>query len=72
MSAAKPTSSPSSIAAKAIGTALKQTQIAWAASHGYRELITFTQQGNEAMRRVNEKLGYVEQPAWLTMRRNVP
>jgi GNAT superfamily N-acetyltransferase len=54
-----------------IGTALKQMQIAWAAAHGYRELITFTQQGNDAMRRVNEKLGYDEQPAWLTMRRDL-
>ena len=56
---------------RGIGTALKQTQIAWAAEHGYRELITFTQEGNDAMRRVNEKLGYVEQPAWLMMRRDL-
>jgi mycothiol synthase len=56
---------------RGIGTALKRTQIAWAARNGYRELITFTQEGNEAMRAVNEKLGYVEQPAWLTMRRDV-
>jgi GNAT superfamily N-acetyltransferase len=44
---------------RGIGTALKRTQIAWAAANGYRELITFTQQGNDAMRAVNEKLGYV-------------
>ena len=56
---------------RGIGTALKQSQIAWAAAHGYRELITFTQEGNEAMRRVNARLGYVEQPAWLTMRRDL-
>jgi mycothiol synthase len=56
---------------RGIGTALKQTQIAWAAERGYRELITFTQEGNDAMRRVNEKLGYVEQPAWLMMRRDL-
>jgi mycothiol synthase len=56
---------------RGIGTALKQAQIAWAAAHGYRELITFTQDGNEAMRSVNAKLGYVEQPAWLTMRRDL-
>src|SRR3954447_7754594 len=54
---------------RGIGTALKQAQIAWAAAHGYRELVTFTQEGNEAMRRVNAKLGYVEQPAWVTVRR---
>ena len=56
---------------RGIGTALKQTQIAWAAANGYRQLITFTQEGNEAMRRVNEKLGYVQQPAWLMMRRDL-
>lgn len=56
---------------RGIGTALKLTQIAWAAANGYRELITFTQEGNEAMRAVNEKLGYVEQLAWLSMRRRV-
>jgi mycothiol synthase len=56
---------------RGIGTALKRTQIAWAAANGYSELITWTQDGNEAMRAVNEKLGYVEQPAWLTMRRDV-
>jgi RimJ/RimL family protein N-acetyltransferase len=46
-------------------------EIAWAARNGYRQLITWTQEGNEAMRHVNEKLGYREQPAWLTMRRDV-
>jgi GNAT superfamily N-acetyltransferase len=56
---------------RGIGTALKRMQIAWAARNGYRQLITWTQEGNEAMRRVNEKLGYREQPAWLTMRRDV-
>ncbi len=56
---------------RGIGTALKKAQIAWAAANGYRELITFTQDGNDAMRRVNQKLGYVQQPAWLTMRRNL-
>ena len=56
---------------RGIGTALKQTQLAWAAANGYRELITFTQDGNEAMQAVNRKLGYVDQPAWLSMRRDV-
>jgi mycothiol synthase len=56
---------------RGIGTALKRTQIAWAARNGYRQLVTWTQEGNEAMRRVNQKLGYREQPAWLTMHRAV-
>jgi GNAT superfamily N-acetyltransferase len=45
---------------RGIATALKQAQIAWAAAHGYRELVTSTHQGNAPMRAVNLKLGYVE------------
>lgn len=54
---------------RGIATALKQTQIAWAAANGYRELITFTQDRNEGMQAINFALGYEEQPAWITMRR---
>jgi mycothiol synthase len=43
-----------------IATRLKNAQIAWAAAHGYRELITWTDTENVATRRVNTKLGYVE------------
>lgn len=56
---------------RGIGTALKRTQIAWAAANGYRELITFTQDRNDTMQAVNRKLGYIGQPAWLTMRREL-
>jgi mycothiol synthase len=41
-----------------IATALKQALIAWAAASGYREIVTWTQQGNAAMQAVNEKVGY--------------
>jgi mycothiol synthase len=54
---------------RGIATALKQTQIAWAAANGYRELITFTQDGNEGMQAINLALGYEEQPAWIVVRR---
>jgi mycothiol synthase len=54
---------------RGIATALKQTEIAWAAANGYRELITFTQDGNEGMQAINVALGYVPQPAWISMRR---
>jgi RimJ/RimL family protein N-acetyltransferase len=50
---------------------LKRTQLAWAAEHGYRRLVTYTQEGNEAMRAINKKLGYREQPAWILVRRGV-
>jgi GNAT superfamily N-acetyltransferase len=54
---------------RGIATALKQTQIAWAAANGYRELITFTQDRNEGMQAINLALGFVPQPAWISMRR---
>lgn len=47
---------------RGIATALKRSQIAWAAEHGYRELVTDTEEANVAMRAVNRKLGYVERP----------
>ena len=56
---------------RGIATALKRAQLAWAAGHGYRELVTYTQEGNEPMRAINEKLGYRLQPAWILVRRAV-
>jgi GNAT superfamily N-acetyltransferase len=56
---------------RGIATALKRTQLAWAAEHGYRELVTYTQEGNKRMRSINEKLGYRERPAWILVRRGV-
>ncbi|HEY7732182.1 MAG TPA: GNAT family N-acetyltransferase, partial [Gaiellaceae bacterium] len=52
---------------RGIATALKQAQIAWAARHGYRELMTFTQDRNDAMQAVNAKLGYDPRPAWIRL-----
>lgn len=52
---------------RGIATHLKRRQLAWAAAAGIPELVTFTQRGNEAMQRVNERLGYVAQPAWLKL-----
>ncbi len=50
---------------RGIATALKRTQIAWAAANGYRELLTFTQEGNEGMQAINLALGYEPQPPWI-------
>jgi mycothiol synthase len=41
-----------------IARALKQQSIAWASANGLRELYTWTQDGNEAMRGLNASLGY--------------
>ena len=54
---------------RGIATALKRTQVAWAAANGYRELITFTQEGNEGMQAINLALGYKPQPPWIRVRR---
>ena len=54
---------------RGIATALKRTEIAWAAANGYRELITFTQDRNEGMQAINLALGFVAQPPWISMRR---
>jgi RimJ/RimL family protein N-acetyltransferase len=46
--------------------------IAWAAENGVRELHTWTQTGNEAMRAVNEKLGYVTRSVGIRVRGRLP
>ncbi|SFF13998.1 L-amino acid N-acyltransferase YncA [Actinoplanes philippinensis] len=43
---------------RGIAGALKRTALTWAARHGIREVYTWTQQGNDDMRAVNERLGY--------------
>jgi mycothiol synthase len=56
---------------RGIATALKRAQLAWASGHGYGELVTYTQEENEAMRAINQKLGYRARPAWILVRRGV-
>jgi RimJ/RimL family protein N-acetyltransferase len=48
---------------RGIATALKEATIHWASTNGYRELSTWTQDGNAAMQAVNLKLGYRPRPA---------
>lgn len=54
-----------------IATALKQALIHWAAANGYRELTTWTQDGNAAMQAVNLKLGYRPRPAVINVWRSL-
>jgi mycothiol synthase len=56
---------------RGIATALKQALVHWAAGHGYRELSTWTQEGNAAMQAVNVKLGYRPRPAVINVRRRL-
>ena len=43
---------------RGIAQALKQACVHWAAGAGYRELVTWTQKGNDAMQAVNLKAGF--------------
>jgi mycothiol synthase len=56
---------------RGIATALKQALIQWAAATGYRELTTWTQDGNAAMQAVNLKLGYRPRPAVINVWRSL-
>jgi mycothiol synthase len=56
---------------RGIATALKQAQLRWASEHGYRELATWTQDGNAAMQAVNLKLGYRLRPAVINVRKRL-
>lgn len=52
-----------------LAEAMKLRQLAWAAREEITEVVTWTQAGNEAMRRVNERLGYVTRTVSRTLER---
>jgi mycothiol synthase len=53
---------------RGIAEALKREQIRWAAAQGYARLLTYTQEGNDAMRGLNLKLGYRERLASIAVK----
>jgi len=57
---------------RGVARALKETTTAWASRHGIREIYTWTQTGNENMRAVNERLGYVTRDISISVRRELP
>jgi mycothiol synthase len=57
---------------RGVAAALKERQIAWAAANGIRELITWTQTGNENMQAVNTRLGYVTTEVDISFTRSLP
>jgi mycothiol synthase len=57
---------------RGLATALKQAEIAWAAENGIDEIVTWTQRGNEAMRALNERLGYVYRAVVVSVRAPLP
>ena len=49
---------------RGVASALKRAEIAAAKRAGFRRLLTESEERNEPMRRLNEKLGYVPAPDW--------
>jgi mycothiol synthase len=52
---------------RGIATALKKTQITAAKRAGFRRLVTSSEDRNEPMRALNEKLGYRPEPSLSTI-----
>jgi mycothiol synthase len=57
---------------RGVAAALKEREIAWAATNGIRELVTWTQTGNENMQAVNARLGYVTTEVDIAFTRELP
>jgi mycothiol synthase len=57
---------------RGLARALKESVIASASANGIREIYTWTQEGNENMRAVNERLGYVTRNRDISLRRPLP
>jgi mycothiol synthase len=57
---------------RGVAATLKRTTLAWAAENGVREIYTWTQRGNDAMRALNEKLGYATRAVSISLRAPLP
>jgi GNAT superfamily N-acetyltransferase len=57
---------------RGVAAALKRTTLAWAAANGIDEVYTWTQRGNDDMRRLNEHLGYVTRTESISVRAPLP
>ena len=57
---------------RGVAGALKRAQIAWAKAEGLDRLETENHEDNAAMRRLNDRLGYVAKPATITLRGPLP
>jgi GNAT superfamily N-acetyltransferase len=57
---------------RGVAAALKRTTLAWAVAGGIREVYTWTQRGNDDMRRLNERLGYVYRGMSISVRAPLP
>jgi GNAT superfamily N-acetyltransferase len=57
---------------RGLAIALKRAELAWAAANGIKEIVTWTQQGNDGMRAANERLGYVYRQIVFNMHGAIP
>jgi GNAT superfamily N-acetyltransferase len=57
---------------RGLAEALKRAELRWAAANGVEEIVTWTQKGNDAMRALNERLGYEYRSVGITVRRDLP
>lgn len=57
---------------RGLASLLKRKTLAYAATHGIREVYTWTQVRNVDMRTLNERLGYVERGVSITVRAPLP
>ncbi|MFI5709883.1 GNAT family N-acetyltransferase [Kribbella sp. NPDC051620] len=57
---------------KSVASTLKRTSMAWAAENGITEIYTWTQRGNDSMRRLNEHLGFSYGIVSLSLRAPLP
>jgi mycothiol synthase len=57
---------------RGVASALKRATLAWAAANGISEVYTWTQRGNDDMRRLNEHLGYVTRSESISVRAALP
>jgi mycothiol synthase len=57
---------------RGVAAALKRTTLAWAAAHGFTEVYTWTQRGNDDMRALNTHLGFITRTESVSMRAPVP
>lgn len=57
---------------RSVAATLKRQTLWWAAGHGIREIYTWTQRGNDDMRRLNEHLGFTYGQVSLTFQATLP
>lgn len=56
---------------RGIAMALKLATVAYARAHGYSEIRTWNEVHNAGMLAINDRLGFVRQPAWITYEKRI-